>query len=148
MGVTHMADENPDPTNDPLRLVLWSFLMQHLQPLFEAAREDTEEGRYESFAVFVVVNLWEKFLKDRWPDHMKGTADLIVVDLIERYFFTCTWKDACDLVEYVARILDSQDSQKFCYECNAVLEREQSGVRFVNRKLVPLAYPAKGTKST
>jgi hypothetical protein len=135
-----MADENPDPTNDPLRVALCSLLMQHLQPLFEMAREDNEEQRYESFAVFLVVNLQNKLLRNGWPDHMKGAVDPNA-DLIKRYLFPCTWKDACDLVEYVAGILDdlaSQDSQKFCHECNAVLEREQSGVRFVNRKLVPL----------
>jgi len=116
--------------------------MEHLQPLFERAREDTKERRYESFAVSAAINLWEKLLKDRSQDYLRtrsaaaSLADPTDMDTLADYFSACTRGDACELVEYVGRILDAQDFQKFSEECNVLLNQHHSGFRFINMKLV------------
>ena len=134
-----MPDDKPDSTDDTLRQRLWHLLAEHLQRLFEMAREDIAMARYESFTAFRVFTLWEKLLKDRWwRDHMQGriAQDPTGVDALAEYFSACPWKDACDLVEYVNRSLDSQHAQTFREDCNVLLEQEKSRYRFVNGKLI------------
>jgi hypothetical protein len=57
---------------------------------------------------------------------------------IRQYFFSCEWNEIYDFVEYVAKTVESDYMDKFVESCNFVLERNNSGYRFVGQEIAQI----------
>ncbi|MDZ4818858.1 MAG: hypothetical protein SGJ20_07780 [Planctomycetota bacterium] len=77
-----------------------------------------------------------------WFQHFKRPTDEIedywptVLQQLRKYFFGCKWFDVYDFVEFIAAELP--DARSFKKLCNAVLEEEKSGYRFVGNGIAQI----------
>jgi hypothetical protein len=81
-------------------------------------------------------------LKKLWADYFKWPIDIIGDDwdkcrhTIKVYFLGCAWYEVYDFIEFVVNNYKLVTiNEKFCEECNIVLEREVSGYRFIGKKI-------------
>lgn len=80
-----------------------------------------------------------KILCERlWLNYFKKPLDTLdgdwtdVLPQLRKYFFTCTWYEAYDFVEFVANNFPHSGRKEFMEACNSILVREVSAYRFVN----------------
>jgi len=59
-------------------------------------------------------------------------------DLIKEWYFEAPWYAVYDFIEFIAEALDQGIAGIFMTSCNAMLEREMSGYRFVAGHLAPI----------
>lgn len=114
--------------DDALRNGLWSVL--HLQFWRYLS------GPYNKEAQSLLLNVWVNYLK--------LPADTLSLDrgyrTFRELFFKNEWSEVYDLVEFVANAgLEWQTQSAYVDSCNAVLERELAGYRFIEAQLVPIA---------
>jgi hypothetical protein len=87
--------------------------------------------------------LW--LLKQIWSDYFKLPIDTIGNDWsaaykhIRDYYFSCSWNEVYDFIEFVANhaYYDAVNKQ-FREECNEVLKREVSGYRFIGDRIAQI----------
>lgn len=83
--------------------------------------------------------LWRNFYK--WPlDEMPGRTDKCL-DAVRDWFFGAEWHSVYDLLEFASNNFPFEyeyDRDNFVRNCNAMLERELSGYRFVRTTLTPI----------
>ena len=58
---------------------------------------------------------------------------------IRKYFFSAEWFEIYDFIEFVAEYGPKERKDDFIVACNSFLERENSGYRFVNGKIVGIS---------
>ena len=114
--------------DDELRNGLWSVLHLQFWRYFGSPYND------EAQSLFVNV----------WVNYLKLPADTLSLDRGHRtfreLFFKYEWNEVYDLVEFVANAnLEWQAQSAYVESCNAVLERELAGYRFIGSQLVPIA---------
>jgi len=80
-----------------------------------------------------------------WHDHFKKPVDTIpyscvqAVDLLRKGYFSCSWGEAYDFLEFVVTHASYAYIRKeLIAESNHVLEQELSGYRFIAGKLTPV----------
>ena len=80
-----------------------------------------------------------------WLDYFKQPIDTIpeypylVEKQIRGYFFSCRWSEIYDIVEFIANNYPREyTNEKFISYCNAILEREVSGYRFVGETIAQI----------
>jgi hypothetical protein len=128
MGLTPVRTAlQVDSMDEALRNALWNVLDLSLWQDFKKP--------YASFSTLVVHNLWADYLK-RTMESLPAVFTHDVVDQFREYFFKAHWYEVYDFVEFVANSRGMENS--FTRACNAMLGREQSGYRFINKRLVPL----------
>lgn len=89
--------------------------------------------------------IMNQFATILWKDYFKLTLDTLdaywhkVHAYMRDYFFTCDWYEVYDFIEFVANYYPypSLNSQ-FIPVCNAYMERELSGYRFVSGKITEI----------
>ena len=89
----------------------------------------------------------ESFNENLWVNYFKDQVDFIPIGEIEtrsklrNYFFNCEWDKVYNFLEFIAE-LDLKDYitgyVNYIENCNLVLEREFSGYRFIDNKIVPI----------
>ena len=86
-----------------------------------------------------------RLLKYIWSDYFKLPIDTIGDDWaaayrhIRDYYFSCSWNEVYDFIEFVAnRYRNDAVNNRFREECNAVLKREVSGYRFIGERIVQI----------
>jgi AbiJ N-terminal domain 4 len=64
---------------------------------------------------------------------------------LRKFFFSCTWFEVYDFIEFVADHYQNARNPKFkesfTAACNFILEREASGYRFVGGQIAPIVEP-------
>lgn len=125
-----------DSMDDGLRNSLWNVL----QAVIWDSHESQTSYSYTSHS-----NLFN-LLRSYWRDYFKAPVDQIpqyiqeAIKSIRNYFFECEWFEVYDFVEFSSHLL-GKSRPKFIALCNEVLEREVSGYRLADDKIVPITSP-------
>jgi hypothetical protein len=133
-----MPEDDHEIPKDALRQALWNVVRDEV---FKPAEEDRRQQRYESFAIYMEMTLWQKYLL---PGNSPANLVAAEGDPMADYFLNCTWNEACEFLEDIAEAF----GEEFCQECNVLLEREQSSFRFVRMKLAAQAVPDRRAPDT
>lgn len=121
--------------DDDLRNGLWNTVKLHFLEMIEKYSPLTNATEYKEFCRV----LWLHFYKlpiDRIPN-----PDYRAEEFIRERFFHGNWYEVYDFVEFVSN-LDAYgfrfDAEKLRNFCNRMLERENSGYRFVKNVIAPI----------
>jgi hypothetical protein len=135
--------------DDQLRNGLWSTLKVHywdkIRP--RTLSEMLEFGRGHSLAspanegiATLCRALWINFFKyalDTLPDNWEEAYGRL-----RQFFFSCNWFEVYDFVEFVPQWYPDQKlAGLFMHTANALLEREVSAYRFVDKRIVRIVTP-------
>lgn len=120
--------------DDDLRNSLWNGIN-----LFVLEKLNKYDGYpYTPFTLFAR-SLWHHFFKlpvDNIPSHFDST-----IIQIRDYFFIKEWYNVYDFIEFVANLNPNSipiDVKAFKLFCNGIFEKEFSGYRFIDDKIVPI----------
>lgn len=121
----------------------------------EGMNRNLRNGLWNGFHLFYVHTLYKEnvrsisnsfhygFYIKLWADFFKLTIDEIpysphdVVIYVKEGFFDATWFEVYNFIEFVSRSAD-RDREPFIKYTNHILERENSGYRFINNSLAPI----------
>lgn len=125
-----------EEVSDALRNSLWNELyLEYFKDLYHPGLTDRELNNNKMYNISVL--LWRDYFKkplDELSDHGIDTKREV-----REYFLECPWNEAYDFVEFVAKnTRNSYIRRCFIDACNEVLERENSGYRFINEIIVPI----------
>lgn len=128
--------------DDALRNALWSALQIHYWNTVQSDR-DIMGARYRlsnygnEKIQLLCQRLWLDFHKLPLDTLPNGWGE--VSDYLRKFFFSCKWYEVYDFVEFVAQFHpeDNRNAQ-FIEEANMFLEREVSGYRFVDGRIVQI----------
>jgi len=91
---------------------------------------------------------YNKFFKYLWFHHFKETIDSIpehfnvIISKIRGRFFNWKWYEVYDFIDFLANIDENVFYfiylDEFIKSCNVVLNKENSGFRFINKTLSPI----------
>jgi hypothetical protein len=84
--------------------------------------------------------LWLHYFKkptDTIPEYFFGHDD--GRGILRSYFFNATWYEIYDFIEFVSVYGPTEKRGKFIAACNEFMERENSGYRFVDRKIIEIS---------
>lgn len=115
-----------DSMDDALRNSLWNVLMEWVFDSYK--KSDHVKGNA------IVTRIWRDHLKRRLDDLDQYQYSIEVVPEIRKHFLACAWHQVYDFIEFVAQICHSD----FCQTFNRILERENSGYRFIHGILSPI----------
>jgi hypothetical protein len=141
--------------DDDLRTALWNVVFRHALGETDLPHADGDGGP----AVCLLKEIWSDVLT-RPIDEIPASSHE-TVQKIKTWFFKAQWYDVYDLVEFIARVGANVyntygvasfemgangyrplggpvDTDGFKQECNAALEREASGYRFVESEIAPI----------
>lgn len=123
-------------TNDVdqgLRTRLWNVLTTH----YWRKAETLYPIKYDRPMSAYLHRLWHHYFKepvDSMPDHWSS-----IYPLLRARFFGCEWNKVYDFIEITALLYpDPSLNERFRAACNAVLEEELSGYRFVTDHIAPI----------
>ena len=84
-------------------------------------------------------------LEQIWSDYFKSPIDTIGYswDIAHRhlreYYFSCSWNEVYDFIEFVANHYGyASVNDRFREECNEILKREVSGYRFIGDRIAQI----------
>jgi AbiJ N-terminal domain 4 len=132
-GYTSVKDAiQMEGMDDELRSGLWDAVQFYF---WDNAGVDDYSQALSSNISHELQWLWHKFFKqpvDTIPYTLRET-----IRWVRKYFFECEWYEVYDFIEELNQVVASKpEFRKFC---NVVLERENSGYRFVNDILAPIS---------
>jgi hypothetical protein len=122
-----------DSMDDELRNSLWNVM--------QAVIWDSHESQ-TSYAYTSHSNLFS-LLRSYWRDYFKAPLDQVPtyiqdsIKSVRAYFFECEWYEVYDFIEFSSHLL-GKSRPKFIVLCNEVLEKEVSGYRLIDEKIVPI----------
>ncbi len=121
-----------DSIDSELRAGLWDAI----QFYFWDKADTGPSYATSSAAIYVQIRiLWHEFFKrsvDTIPSLFGQT-----VSHVRQYFFNTQWYEVYDFVEFMST--NVHESPKFRHFCNGVLERDNSGYRFVDDVIAPIS---------
>jgi hypothetical protein len=131
----------------------------NLKPARSVAQKDTMDdslrnGIWDAFHVCV----WEKvdvpqyfsssnlfaLFQRYWHSYFHFTLDSLptnsydALTKVNNYFFSCTWNEIYDFIEFTAKMAPAEMANGFVNFCNHVLERDLSAYRFVDNQIVEI----------
>lgn len=142
MGITKSPTIQLNNISAPLRNSLWNVALKCLQVLFTT--EEKLEGLCSKLAIrFFKIPFDDVLESVTTSNYMSGAfiEDEKVKDWIKKRFYSLTWYEAYDFIEFFVQICIEEDSSTSEYlqdPFNDILERECSGYRFVNNQLCPI----------
>lgn len=127
------VDIQIESIDEPLRNGLWSLLKLHI---WDSAESSTYRyGRFLSgnkLHKTLFERLWLHYFKEPL-DYLSDDIDKKVLPYLREYFFSCSWHEVYDFIEFVANNFNKYGFRdNFVSDCNFVLEREISAYRFVD----------------
>lgn len=129
-----IKDNLPEELQNTLWNVICDEILDNLSNSIEYVGVNQRE-RYSALSRFYR-SLWKDFLK--YPmDQLEfdnGAVDEDAYDEFRLWYFNVEWYNIYDLLEYLA----GEFGANFTSVCNEYLEREFSGYRFVNNRLLEL----------
>ena len=124
-----------EAVDDELRIGLWNEL--------DSCYWNNAKGGY-SLGTEInrpILNL----LKQIWSDYFKLPVDTLgnmweaAYRHMRSYYFSCSWNEVYDFIEFVANHYYSDPTNgEFREECNEVLKREVSGYRFIGDRIAQI----------
>ena len=138
--------------DDDLRNCLWNLFTIYFPELFgnpfaalggyqrgQAARMEQIELRKKE----ILSNLWHGYFKkpiDEISSPGYGLGGMCTqiepIKFMREHFMNCEWFEAYDFLEYILQIIQSKNRAKFIEDCNQVLEKEGSGYKFIDDKIM------------
>lgn len=115
--------------------------------------EDLRNSLWNIFNIFFVSILSKRaefkiFFTNLWINYFKKPIDSMpeyfepIVCTIRQWFFNWKWNEVYDFIDFLAstdlELFYFIDLDKFIKNCNVILEKENSGFRFINKKLSPI----------
>ena len=132
-----------DDMDDSLRNSLWNCLRPYFQRLDSKPAPDRTLRNGRTYLNLLAEHIWVNILK-KPGDELEPKYKNLVIQL-KGYFMGCTWYEAYDFIESVARV--SSNSKvlsetgwlpEFVKACNDVLKNDRSAYRFVDMEIVPI----------
>lgn len=119
--------------DDALRASLWNVV----QEIIWSSHQSRSHYSYTTHSNLygLIKRYWSNFFKtplNDIPQHIQET-----IQAVRKYFFSAEWYEVYDFIEFTASMIGG-NGEKFVRAVNAVLEREMSGYRLVDRKVVPI----------
>ncbi len=132
MGLKQIKDSIQVKSMDnDLRVGIWNYFTEHLWNI-----DNQKKFRFTK-------ELWCDFFK-RPFDEMPIKQDLYrypnfndVYSTIRNYFFKAPWNEVYDFIEYCTCFIDNS-SNYYSNQLNLLLEKELSGYRFIDERIVPI----------
>lgn len=129
-----------DSMDDDLRYGLWNAVYEVILREFKGPsnRWGTERTNY------VIGSNLEDLIRAYWLSLFKLPTDSQPVfiesvhEKLREYFLKCQWHEAYDFVEFTLASCPAEYEDSFRAFCNAILERENSGYRFVSNKITEI----------
>jgi len=116
--------------DNELRIALWNAFQ-----LFYLEKIKSNWISQSEFDMFFKI-LWHNFFKlplDNLDDYFPKTNARL-----REWFFEWEWYEVYDFIEFIAQIDCPVNNEEFRKFCNAMLERELSGYRFVDNKITEI----------
>ncbi|MFM7488569.1 MAG: AbiJ-NTD4 domain-containing protein [Cytophagales bacterium] len=115
---------------------LWNTLLDYFFlriDNYASLEQETKRG-------LICTIIWKEFYKfpiDEIPTNRNGNVYISgFIEYVKEWFFKSPWYDVYDFIEHISYIDDRITKIGFAKECNRVLEKEVSGYRIVNEKVV------------
>jgi len=122
-----------DSMDTDLRNGLWNVLYDLMLSKIKAYRDSSVNSSWKG----ILSMLWHEFFK--LPiDEIPWWSASMVQDWVKKWFFAAEWHEVYDLIEFVAQLEGSIDTNQFKSGCNHILEREFSSYRFVGDEIAPI----------
>jgi hypothetical protein len=117
---------------------LWNIILKDFfDEISDYSRFDSETQKCEVCRI-----MWKEFFKypiDKSPKYNSGVTYVPeFIQLLRNWFYKSEWYDIFDLIEFMAFLSDKIGNLKFINQCNLALEKEVSGYRIVNEKVVQI----------
>ncbi len=133
--------------DDELRNSLWSLLSLFYWDKFDKRMYDRMGGSRRDYISRsnlddLFTALWLHYFKkptDTIPALYYGEQDGLGV--LRSYYFSANWYEIYDFVEFVSVFGPNEQKEYFVKACNSYLERENSGYRFVDGKIIEISSP-------
>ena len=125
--------------DDDLRSSLWSLLTlvywnSYERPdSYDYGRSDYVKG---SNIGSLITALWLHYFKK--PIDTIDTYWEDCYNRLREYFFSATWYQVYDFIEFIAQYGPERKKDKFIELCNSYLERENSAYRFLNGRVTEI----------
>jgi hypothetical protein len=132
--------------DDDLRNSLWSLLKTFYFDKFNRSKYDMYRGRYD----YISSSNLNSLFRSLWFSFFKKPIDTIPslyydsdggYGQLREYFFKTTWHGVYDFVEFISQNGAEYIRDEFITACNNVLDRENSGYRFVDGKIIEISSP-------
>ncbi len=124
-----------DSMNQDLKNSLWNIVYTQLIEISRTTYLIRDSIYYDLYSI-----VWKNFLK--LPINLIPEKHYEISDVIRHNFYDYQWYEIYNFIEFLANIEFSNsrifNTNKFINECNIVLEKELSGYRFIDNKLVPI----------
>ncbi len=129
--------------DDDLRNSLWSLLTIFYWDIF-----NKDEYLHGARNDYISGSNFGSLFKYLWLDYFKKPIDTIPIlyygqdngfDKLRKYFFSATWYQVYDFIEFVSVHGPTKVCDSFIVSCNKYMERENSAYRFVDRKIIEIS---------
>jgi len=130
--------------DDELRHGLWSALFE---VILKDYRGPENPFGLDRLSRIVGSNL-ETLVRQYWLSYFKVPTDSMpdnietVHDKLRQYFLSCEWNEGYDFIEFTLLHCPARYDDSFRSFCNAIMERENSGYRFVGNHITEITSPA------
>lgn len=127
--------------DDELRNTLWSLLTIHYWKKLRN-RRGYENYIKPSNLDELFEALWIDYFKwpiDTIPTLFEGRGDSYGYSILRNYFLNAEWYQAYDFVEFISMRGPENYRSGFISQCNVYLEKENSGYRFVDGKIIEIS---------
>lgn len=119
--------------DDALRIGLWNSVTVVFDQL-EKRQYVFQQTNFYRFGL----DLWDQFFG--WPqDELHRMHEDDFRRAVRKWYMAAEWHEVYDFIQYVASTLSPPKS--FIDRCNAVMERELAGYRFVHAMIAPITSP-------
>ncbi len=133
-----------ESVDDDLRNGLWSAVFEVILKKFKGPpdRWGTERTPH------VIGSNLESLIRQYWLSLFKAPTDSMPItinsahDQLRKYFFECPWNETYDFLEFTLAYCPAECDDQFRSFCNAILERENSGYRFVQNAITEITSAA------
>jgi hypothetical protein len=130
-----------DSMDDELRNGLWNCLMVIYFNNFSGGGDPMSPMALRGSNLHSLFNgYWHSFLK-RPLDNLHDVFPR-AYDEVRELFFRFSWNEVYDFIEFTAENGPEELAEQFRGLCNSILERENSGYRFVGRQITQITDPA------
>lgn len=121
--------------DDELRIGLWNALEEYYWDQVES--QYALYGKTNKHILDLLEYIWSEYFK--LPIDTIGSSWKPVHKYLREYYFSCSWNEVYDFIEFVAnRYSSNYINDGFREQCNEVLKREVSGYRFIENRIAQI----------
>ncbi len=129
--------------DEDLRNSLWSLLTIYYWDKFNKHKFD-----YGSRVDYISGSNLDGIFRGLWLNYFKKPIDTIPslfyderygLGILRNYFFQAKWYEVYDFIEFIGAFLIEGKKNSFINDCNNIFEKENSGYRFVDGKIIEIS---------